>query len=129
MSFRYGSIFKTNLVGHRLIVSTDAGFNSFIFQQEGKLFQCCYPKSFNEIAGRENMVSAEGFLHKYLRNLVMNLVGNESMKQKLIPKVEKMVCEHLQSWCGQACIEFREAVAKVKHVHFRFVLFYSSSKI
>ncbi|KAG6767399.1 hypothetical protein POTOM_028603 [Populus tomentosa] len=88
---RYGSIFKTHLVGHRLIISTDAGFNSFIFQQEGKLFQCCYPKSFNEIAGRENMVSAEGFQHKYLRNLVMNLVGNESMEHKIIPKVEKMM--------------------------------------
>ncbi|XP_061950023.1 cytochrome P450 87A3-like [Populus nigra] len=126
---RYGSIFKTNLVGHRLIVSTDAGFNSFIFQQEGKLFQCCYPKSFNEIAGRENMVSAEGFLHKYLRNLVMNLVGNESMKQKLIPKVEKMVCEHLQSWCGQASIELREAVAKMEFSFgAKILLSYSESK-
>ena len=52
-------------------------FNRFIFQQEGKLFQCCYPESFGEILGSENMLFAEGSLHRYLRNLVMNLVGNE----------------------------------------------------
>ncbi|XP_034907384.1 cytochrome P450 87A3-like [Populus alba] len=126
---RYVLYLKPHVVGHRLIISTDAGFNSFIFQQEGKLFQCCYPKSFNEIAGRENMVSAEGFLHKYLRNLVMNLVGNESMKQKHIPKVEKMVCEHLQSWCGQASIELREAVAKMEFSFgAKILLSYSESK-
>jgi hypothetical protein len=27
--------------------------------------------------GSENMLFAEGSLHRYLRNLVMNLVGNE----------------------------------------------------
>ncbi|KAL9393449.1 hypothetical protein Peur_012734 [Populus x canadensis] len=39
-------------------------FNRFIFQQEGKLFQCCYPESSGEILGSENMLFAEGSLHR-----------------------------------------------------------------
>ncbi|KAJ6677888.1 P450 putative-RELATED [Salix viminalis] len=126
---RYGSIFKTSLVGHSLIISTEAEFNHFIFQNEGKLFQCCYPKSFNEIAGRDNLVSAEGFMHKYLRNLVMNLVGNETMRTKLIPKVEKTICKNLQRWCGQASVELKEAVAKMEFgFGAKILLSYSESK-
>ncbi|KAG6773466.1 hypothetical protein POTOM_020744 [Populus tomentosa] len=61
----YGSIFRTSLVGHQLVISTDSEFNRFIFQREGKLFQCCYSESFGEILGSENMLFAEGSLQGY----------------------------------------------------------------
>ncbi|KAL9356427.1 hypothetical protein Peur_049680 [Populus x canadensis] len=60
------------------------------------------------------MLFAEGSLHWYLRNLVMSLVGNESLKVKLLPDVEKMICKHLNYWCGQASVELQEALAKME---------------
>jgi len=60
------------------------------------------------------MLFAEGSLHRYLRNLVMSLVVNESLKVKLLPDVEKMmICKHLNYWCGQASVELQETLAKV----------------
>jgi len=38
-NFRYGPIFKTNLVGKDLIVSLDPELNNYVFQQEEKAFQ------------------------------------------------------------------------------------------
>ncbi|KAJ6378029.1 hypothetical protein OIU78_028291 [Salix suchowensis] len=68
-------------------------------------------------------------MHKYLRNLVMNLVGNETMRTKLIPKVEKTICKNLQRWCGQASIELKDAVAKMEFgFGAKILLSYSESK-
>ncbi|KAH8479478.1 hypothetical protein H0E87_031326 [Populus deltoides] len=61
------------------------------------------------------MLFAEGSLHRYLRNLVMSLVVNESLKVKLLPDVEKMmICKHLNYWCGQASVELQETLAKME---------------
>ncbi|KAJ7944871.1 Cytochrome P450 87A3 [Quillaja saponaria] len=61
---RFGPIFRTNLVGRPVVISTDADLNYFIFQQEGKLFQSWYPDTFTEIFGRQNVGSLHGFLYK-----------------------------------------------------------------
>jgi cytochrome P450 len=80
---RYGPIFKTNLVGIPVVVSTDPDLNYFIFQQEGKIFQSWYPDTFTEIFGKQNVGTLHGFMHKYLKNMVLNLFGPQSL-QKMI---------------------------------------------
>nr|KYP67257.1 Cytochrome P450 87A3 [Cajanus cajan] len=46
---RYGPIFKTNLVGRPVVVSTDPDLNYFIFQQEGQVFQSCLKRMISEV--------------------------------------------------------------------------------
>ena len=87
-------------------------------------FNVVTQRAFGEILGSENMLFAEGSLHRYLRNLVMSLVGNENLKVKLLPDVEKMICKHLNYWCGQASVELKEAVAKVNLFRIRSLLVY-----
>ncbi|KAG8476538.1 hypothetical protein CXB51_033499 [Gossypium anomalum] len=109
---RYGPIFKTSLVGRPVIVSTDPDFNHFIFLQEGQLFQSWYPDTFTEIFGRQNVGSLHGFMYKYLKNMVLNLFGPESLK-KMLPEVENTACRRLQSWSSQETIELKEATASM----------------
>ncbi|KAG5589377.1 hypothetical protein H5410_039891 [Solanum commersonii] len=109
---RYGSIFRTSLVGRPVIVSTDPDFNYFIFQQEGKLFPSWYPYTFTEIFGRQNVGSLHGFMYKYLKNMVLNLFGPESLKN-MLPEVEKIVNNNLKRWSGQTSVEMKEASAKM----------------
>ncbi|KAK6781715.1 hypothetical protein RDI58_019511 [Solanum bulbocastanum] len=108
---RYGPIFRTSLVGRPVIVSTDPDLNYFIFQQEGKLFQSWYPYTFTEIFGRQNVGSLHGFMYKYLKNMVLNLFGPESLKN-MLPEVEKIVNNNLKRWSGQTSVETKEASAK-----------------
>ncbi|PNX92620.1 cytochrome p450 87a3-like protein [Trifolium pratense] len=63
---RYGPIFKTNLVGRPVVVSTDPDLNYFIFQQEGKIFQSWYPDTFTDIFGKQN-VEVEQAAHRTLQ--------------------------------------------------------------
>ncbi|XP_012439616.1 cytochrome P450 87A3 isoform X1 [Gossypium raimondii] len=109
---RYGPIFKTSLVGRPVIVSTDPDLNHFIFLQEGQLFQSWYPDTFTEIFGRQNVGSLHGFMYKYLKNMVLNLFGPESLK-KMLPEVENTACRRLQSWSSQETIELKEATASM----------------
>uniref|UniRef100_M1A531 Cytochrome P450 n=1 Tax=Solanum tuberosum TaxID=4113 RepID=M1A531_SOLTU len=109
---RYGPIFRTSLVGHPIIVSTDPDFNYFIFQQEGKLFQSWYPHTFAEIMGRQNVGSLHGFMYKYLKNMVLNLFGPESLR-KMLPEVEKTTNNNLKRWSKEKSVEMKEATAKM----------------
>ncbi|KAL4602718.1 hypothetical protein ACB092_10G074400 [Castanea dentata] len=109
---RYGPIFKTNLVGRPVVISTDPDLNYFIFQQEGVLFQSWYPDTFTEIFGRQNVGSLHGFLYKYLKNMVLNLFGPESLK-KMLPEVEQAANRTLHQWSCQDTIELKDATASM----------------
>ncbi|KAJ9147865.1 hypothetical protein P3X46_029981 [Hevea brasiliensis] len=109
---RYGPIFRTNLVGRPVVVSTDPDLNYFIFQQEGQLFQSWYPDTFTEIFGRQNVGSLHGFMYKYLKNMVLNLFGPESLK-KMLPEIQQAASSRLELWSRQDTVELKEATASM----------------
>ncbi|XP_010545893.1 PREDICTED: cytochrome P450 87A3-like [Tarenaya hassleriana] len=107
---KYGPIFKTSLFGQSVIVSTDAELNHFVFQQEGQLFQSSYPDTFNEILGRQNIGSLHGYMHKYIKNMILTFVGHEALK-KMLPEIEQVTCKKLELWSTQASVELKDATA------------------
>ncbi|KAK4843254.1 hypothetical protein QYF36_005932 [Acer negundo] len=109
---RYGPIFRTNLVGRPVVISADSDLNYYIFQQEGRLFKSWYPDTFTEIFGQQNVGSLHGFIYKYLKNMVLNLFGPESLK-KMLPEVEQVACRKLQGWSSQSIIELKDASASM----------------
>ncbi|XP_058778262.1 cytochrome P450 87A3 [Vicia villosa] len=109
---RYGPIFKTNLVGRPVVVSADPDLNYFIFQQEGKVFQSWYPDTFTEIFGKQNVGSLHGFMYKYLKNMMLNLFGPESLK-KMLSEVEEAACRTLQQSSCQDSVELKDTTARM----------------
>ncbi|KAJ0630659.1 putative cytochrome P450 [Helianthus annuus] len=112
---RYGAIFKTNLVGRPVIVSTDSDLNYMIFQQEGQLFQSWYPDSFTEVFGRQNVGSLHGYMYKYLKNMVLYLFGPESLK-KMLHEVEHVATTNLHKWAAKESVDLKEATANVTYL-------------
>lgn len=94
------------------MVSTDPDLNYFVFQQEGQLFQSWYPETFTEIFGRQNVGSLHGFMYKYLKNMVLNLFGPESLK-RMLPEVEQAANRRLQQWSCVDTVELKDATASV----------------
>jgi cytochrome P450 len=99
-------------VGRPVVISTDSDLNYFIFQQEGRLFESWYPDTFTEIFGRQNVGSLHGFLYKYLKSMMLNLFGPESLK-KMLPEVEQAANRTLHQWSFQDTIELKDATASV----------------
>ncbi|KAI3977862.1 hypothetical protein MKX01_036702 [Papaver californicum] len=86
---RYGPIFRTSLVGPRVVISSDPEFNYFIFQQEGKMVEFWYMDTFEAVHGDANSRAINiGHIHKYIRNLTLSYFGTEVLKEKLLSKVE-----------------------------------------
>lgn len=58
------------------------------------------------------MGSLHGFMYKYLKNMVLNLFGPESLK-KMIPEVQQATAKRLQLWSQEDTVELKEATASV----------------
>ena len=76
------------------------------------MFHSWYPDTFNQIFGKQNLGSVHGFMHKYLKNVVLSLFGPESLK-KMLPEAEGRVSKLLRQWSSHDMIELKDAVANV----------------
>jgi cytochrome P450 family 26 subfamily A len=113
INFRYGPIFKTNLLGENLIVSLDPELNNLIFQQEEKLFQIWYPESLMRILGADCIIATLGSFHKHLRSLVLRLFGPENLRLVMLHDVQRIAHASLLSWLHQPSIELKQATSSV----------------
>ncbi|KAF8410317.1 hypothetical protein HHK36_002844 [Tetracentron sinense] len=110
-SFRYGPLFRTSLVGRPVVISADPEFDYFIFQQEGKLVELWYLDSFEKLFGQDGSSNANGYIHKYLRKLILNHIGLESLKEKFLLIVEEMARQTLHTWSNQVLVEVKKATS------------------
>ncbi|XP_044470662.1 cytochrome P450 90B1 [Mangifera indica] len=95
---RYGKIYKSNLFGEPTIVSVDAGLNRFIFQNEGKLFECSYPRSIGGILGKWSMLVLVGDMHRDMRIISLNFLSHNRLRTHLLREVESHTCLVLNAW-------------------------------
>ncbi|XP_052198170.1 cholesterol 22-monohydroxylase CYP90B51 [Diospyros lotus] len=95
---RFGKIFKSHLFGGPTIVSADAELNKFILQNEGRLFECSYPRSIGGILGKWSMLVLVGDMHRDMRIISLNFLSNARLKTHLLPEVEKQTLLVLSSW-------------------------------
>ncbi|KAE8695364.1 Cytochrome P450 90B1 [Hibiscus syriacus] len=107
---RYGNIYKSNLFGEKTIVSADAGLNKFILQNEGRLFECSYPRSIGGILGKWSMLVLVGDMHRDMRIISLNFLSNARLKT-LLREVEKHTLLVLSSW-KEKCVFSAQDEAK-----------------
>ncbi|KAA8547360.1 hypothetical protein F0562_003776 [Nyssa sinensis] len=93
-----GEFTSRNLFGEPTIVSADAGLNKFILQNEGRLFECSYPRSIGGILGKWSMLVLVGDMHRDMRIISLNFLSNARLRTRLLPEVEKYTLLVLSSW-------------------------------
>ncbi|KAI3898237.1 hypothetical protein MKX03_029608 [Papaver bracteatum] len=110
---RYGSVFKTSLIFHKVVVSLDPDFNHFIFQQERKTVQLWYMDAFWDVFGKTVETSSDIYILKYFRNCLLNQFGIETIKEKLLLKIEVQADRYLRSWSAQSSVEVEESITRM----------------
>ncbi|KAI4314853.1 hypothetical protein L6164_027720 [Bauhinia variegata] len=108
---RNGKIYKSKLFGEPAIVSADAGLNRFILQNEGKLFECSYPRSIGGILGKWSMLVLVGDMHRDMRIISLNFLSHPRLRTHLLKDVEKHTLLVLSSW-KENCIFSAQDEAK-----------------
>ncbi|KAL0008721.1 hypothetical protein SO802_010223 [Lithocarpus litseifolius] len=109
---RYGKVFKSHLFLSPTVVSCDQELNYFILQNEGKLFECSYPKPIHGILGKNSMLVAVGDTHKRLRNVALSLVTITKSKPEFLHDIETTAIRILHSWKEKSQIIFCEEARK-----------------
>ncbi|XP_061342379.1 cholesterol 22-monohydroxylase CYP90B51 isoform X4 [Gastrolobium bilobum] len=109
---RYGKIYKSKLFGEPAIVSADAGLNRFILQNEGKLFECSYPRSIGGILGKWSMLVLVGDMHRDMRVISLNFLSHARLRTHLLKEVEKHTLLVLSSWKDNSTFSAQDEAKK-----------------
>ncbi|XP_044492916.1 cytochrome P450 724B1-like [Mangifera indica] len=109
---RFGKVFKSHVFFSPTLVSCDPELNYFILQNEGKLFQCSYPKPIHGILGKASMLVAVGDTHKRLRNVAVSLVTITKSKPEFLHDIERIAIQILDSWKDKTQVIFCEEARK-----------------
>ncbi|CAE5963998.1 unnamed protein product [Arabidopsis arenosa] len=81
---KYGRIFLCSLFGKWAVVSADPAFNRFIMQNEGKLFQSSYPKSFRDLVGKDGVITVHGDQQKRLHSIASSMMRHDQLKNHFL---------------------------------------------
>ncbi|XP_052195278.1 cytochrome P450 85A-like isoform X2 [Diospyros lotus] len=95
---RYGSFFKSHILGCPTIVSMDPELNRFILMNEAKGLVPGYPQSMLDILGKCNIAAVHGSTHKYMRGALLALVSPSMIRGHLLPKIDHFMRSHLSDW-------------------------------
>ncbi|KAK4791555.1 hypothetical protein SAY86_031968 [Trapa natans] len=109
---RFGKIYRSNLFGEPTIVSADAGLNRFILQNEGRLFECSYPRSIGGILGKWSMLVLVGDMHRDMRTISLNFLSHGRLRTHLLKEVEKNTLLVLSSWRDNSTFSAQDEAKK-----------------
>lgn len=98
---RYGSLFKSHILGCPTVVSMDPDLNSFILLSEKEGLVPGYPQSMLDILGKSNIAAVHGSLHKAMRGALRALINPNMIRDQLLPKVDEFMRSHLSDWSGK----------------------------
>ncbi|KAK4776339.1 hypothetical protein SAY86_005027 [Trapa natans] len=109
---RYGSFFKSHILGCPTVVSMDPEINRYILMNEAKGLVPGYPQSMLDILGRCNIAAVHGSTHKYMRGALLSLVSPTMVRDQLLPKIDCFMRDYLRNW-GGSVVDIQEKTKKM----------------
>ncbi|XP_038688417.1 abietadienol/abietadienal oxidase [Tripterygium wilfordii] len=110
---RYGKIFSCRLFGEWSVVSVDPTFNRFIMQNEGKLFQSSYPKSFRDLVGKNGVITVQGEQQRRFHAIAANMMRVEKPKFHFLEDIQMVMQQTLQKFHDNETILLQDVCRKV----------------
>ncbi|KAM0951357.1 putative cytochrome P450 [Dioscorea sansibarensis] len=98
---RYGSLFKSHILGCPTVVCMDPELNRFILMNEGKGLIPGYPQSMLDILGKCNIAAVDGPLHKAMRGAMLGLINPPMIRDQLLHKIDQFMRSHLTDWSNK----------------------------
>lgn len=95
-------------------MSCDAEFNSFIFQNEDRLFHAGYPKNIPGVLGDLTLLFVTGETHKRLRGFALSLLASvREQSGSFLSDIEDNVLRVMDSWKDKTTLVFMAETRKV----------------
>ncbi|KAI8032941.1 hypothetical protein LOK49_LG01G01080 [Camellia lanceoleosa] len=91
---KYGSVFKTSLIGSKAIVITGQAGNKLVFSGGDNGFVSNLPQSLSSILGKHSIFEVTGSRHKLIRGAMMTFLKPESL-QSFVGEMDSLVKQQL----------------------------------
>ncbi|KAK8491290.1 hypothetical protein V6N11_051302 [Hibiscus sabdariffa] len=95
---RYGSFFKSHILGCPTVVSMDPELNRYILMNEAKGLVPGYPQSMLDILGKCNIAAVHGSTHKQMRGALLALISPTMIREQLLPEIDGFMRGFLSNW-------------------------------
>jgi len=105
--------FISCLLGKWAVVSVDPVFNKFVMQNEGKLFQSSYPKSFRDLVGKNGVITAQGEQQRKLHSIASNMMRLDKLKFHFLNDIQRVIQETLNNFQDNEVILLQDVCRKV----------------
>ncbi|KAF3596203.1 hypothetical protein DY000_02027995 [Brassica cretica] len=109
----YGKVFKTNIIGTPIIISTDAEVNKVVLQNHGNTFVPAYPKSITELLGENSILSINGPHQKRLHTIIGAFFRSPHLKERITRDIEASVGLTLDSWVQLPVVHVQDEIKKM----------------
>ncbi|KFK41772.1 hypothetical protein AALP_AA2G170100 [Arabis alpina] len=110
---RYGRIFSCSLMGKWAVVSADPVFNRYIMQNEGKLFQSSYPKSFRDLVGKDGVITVHGDQQRRLHSIASNMMRHDKLKTHFLEDIPVVMLQTLSNFKDGEVVLLQDVCRKV----------------
>ena len=110
---RYGSLFRTHILGCPTVVCMDPELNRRTLASEGAGFVPGYPQSMLDILGPNNIAAVHGPLHRAMRGAMLALTRPAMIRGALLPKIDAFMRAHLHGWAGRR-VDIQEMTKEVR---------------
>ncbi|CAN1122089.1 3-epi-6-deoxocathasterone 23-monooxygenase CYP90C1 [Linum perenne] len=110
----YGNVFKSNILGTPIIVSTDPEVNKVVLQNHGNnSFIPAYPKSIREIFGKESILQTNGPMQKKVHGLIGGFLRSPQFKATIAKDIEDSVKSTLDTWKDMPIVYVQDEIKKM----------------
>ncbi|XP_048444017.1 abietadienol/abietadienal oxidase [Pyrus x bretschneideri] len=113
---KFGKIFSCSLFGRWSVISADPTFNRFVMQNEGKLFQSSYPKSFKDLVGKNGVITVHGEPQRKLHGIASNMMRlDHKLKSKFnfLDDIQMIMTQTLSTFQTNQSILLQDVCRKV----------------
>ncbi|XP_019085047.1 PREDICTED: abietadienol/abietadienal oxidase [Camelina sativa] len=113
---KYGRIFSCSLFGKWAVVSADPAFNRFIMQNEGKLFQSSYPKSFRDLVGKDGVITVHGDQQRRLHSIASSMMRHDQLKTHFLEDIPVVMLQTLSN-CKDGEVVLLQDICRKVAIH------------
>ncbi|KAL1787206.1 cytochrome P450 26C1 [Sigmodon hispidus] len=96
---RYGTVFKTHLLGRPVIRVSGAENVRTILLGEHRLVRSQWPQSAHILLGSHTLLSAVGEPHRQRRKVLAKVFSRQALEQ-FIPRLQGALRQEVRSWCA-----------------------------
>lgn len=114
-------MFKTNILGTPIIVSTDSEVNKVVLQNHGNIFIPAYPKSITELLGTFSILRMNGNVQKRVHTIIGAFLRSPQLKAQITQDIQNTVKLRLANWNSSQLVYLQ---TETKQVSIFFLFFY-----